>query len=621
MRRVYITFGGKPYDEPTKKIVENAPKLGADEVWVYDDAWLVTQPFYKQNKWLWDHHHKRGFGWYCWKPFIIYHALQKLQDGDIVLFTDADCYPIQNFSVLYDQCEKDGGIMLFSAMTHKHYTWCKRDCYIVMGQDEPKYYDVQHGVARFMLFQKGKWRATQFLMEWLTYCVNPLATTFDKSTLSTEPIGFKEHRTEQAIMTNLAHKYGLKLYREADWCGEAAFCGEELSKLDRDLYPQLFVQQNPLEIKYGGHKFSSAPIGSQYFNIEPRPTKYLHYNLYCNGNVGICNLILSIENAVIMAALTNCKIKFYGKEFIDNHTKDITHPKLKIFDLIDINYPYEIVDSNDIDSSIPSLPYNTRENCVYYFEDKPTAEFMNGRNISFDLSTMLEYDNYRTKDMATLGFYSYLFYFNDTRKREIIKFVKETVKPKQKYFDICDQVIQKHNLSNFNCMHLRRGDFCYEKVNIYPCYNLDVFYSGIERNYDKTQQLLIATDEPKKEFFKLILDNYPKAMFINDLLDGYGLCEVEKGILTILIAARSSNFIGMFESTFTGYIQRRRMYNGTPETFRYLFSRNTEQEIDSKQHFIYNNPGRYTWNRINNITKGHSQVSFYWKREWYESCY
>lgn len=622
MRKIYITFGGKPYDPVTKKIVEDGVKFGADEVWVYDDVWLMNQPFYTQNKWLWDHPHKRGFGWYAWKPFIIYHALQRLNDGDIVLFTDADCYPIANFSVLYDQCDKDGGVMLFSAISHRHYTWCKRDCYIVMGQDEPKYYDVQHGVARFMLFQKGKWKATQFLMEWLTYCVNPLATTFDKSTLSTEPIGFKEHRTEQAIMTNLAHKYGLKLYREADQCGEPGSCTAEQSKQDRELYPQLFVQYNPLDAQYGGFKFTSTPVGSEYFNIEERKPKYLHYNLYCNGNVGVCNLITSVENAIIIAALTNSKIKFYGRECIDRHSNDPHHPNLKIFNLFDINVDYEIINSNNVDSNIPCIPYNTTEQCVYYFEDKPTQEFLNGRTNTFDLSNLLFHSDIRTKDHHTLGFYSYLFYLNDKRKQQIINLIKKAITPKQKYIDICNSVLSTNNITNFNCIHLRRGDFCYHKnTNEYPCFNVELWFDKLTKNYNKNETLLIATDHNDKEFFKLITDYYEKVYFINDLLDSYPICDVEKGLVTMLIAAKSSQFIGTFQSTFTGIIQRYRMYNGFQETFRYLFSNNTGEEIDNKFHFVYNNPGKYTWNRINNITKNHSARSFHWKREWYESCY
>lgn len=253
--RVLITFGGAPYEETTRLIVDRAVPLGADDVRVYDDRWLMRQDFYRQNAWLWEHHHKRGFGWYAWKPYVIWHALSTLRDDDVVLYTDADCFPIAPLHALYETCVADGGIMLFASEGHRQFEWCKRDCYIVMGQDESRYYDVQAGVARFMLFQRGAWRATQLLMEWLAYCVNPFATTFDPSVLAPELPGFIEHRTEQAILTNLAHKYGLNLYREACEAGNG-------TARDRGLYGQLFSQVNPHEAKV-----TADVRGSAYCNV------------------------------------------------------------------------------------------------------------------------------------------------------------------------------------------------------------------------------------------------------------------------------------------------------------------------------------------------------------------
>lgn len=248
---VYITFSGKQYDDQTRRIVENAEHFGAHKVWVYDDAWLVKQDFYRQNQWLWNHSHKRGFGWYAWKPFIIHHALSRLADGDVVLYTDADTYPIAPLDRLFETAAREG-MMLFASEGHRQFEWCKADCYAVMSQalDE----SLQAGVARFMLFQKGPWRTTQFLMEWLTYCVNQRANTFDASALRGEHSMFVEHRAEQAIMTNLAHKYGVYLYREACGAGEG-------SSRDRALYGQLFHQVDHLD------KTSIAPEGSVYANV------------------------------------------------------------------------------------------------------------------------------------------------------------------------------------------------------------------------------------------------------------------------------------------------------------------------------------------------------------------
>lgn len=214
-----ITFSGADYDVPTGRTVQwcKDHKL----LWlVYDDLWLTRQDFYWMNSRLWEHPHKRGFGWYCWKPYIIMCTLDLMGPGDIVMYVDGDTYPVKDFTHLFYQCSgQDDGITLFRANPHKNYQWCKKDCYVVMGQDTHEYHDrnLDAGVARFMLFQKGWWRTTQFLAEWLTYCVNPLATTFDPSMLGQEDEGFVEHRTEQAIMTLLAYKYGIPLHPEADY--------------------------------------------------------------------------------------------------------------------------------------------------------------------------------------------------------------------------------------------------------------------------------------------------------------------------------------------------------------------------------------------------------------------
>jgi hypothetical protein len=222
MSNILITFSGADYDRTTELIVRQGPELGADSVLVYDDYWFMGHPLVTgiQNQWLVDHPHKRGCLWYSWKPLVIWETLQHRCDhGDVVMFTDADCYPVKPFRHLYTECRHEGGIYLFRANPWKNYQWCKRDAFIVMGQDDASYHDgsLDAGVARFMLFEKGPWRATQFLMEWLTYCVNPRATTFDPSILGSEAPGFREHRTEQAIMTLLAYKYGIELHPELDY--------------------------------------------------------------------------------------------------------------------------------------------------------------------------------------------------------------------------------------------------------------------------------------------------------------------------------------------------------------------------------------------------------------------
>lgn len=258
MKKIYITFAGQAYDATIQHIAEDGQRFGADEVKIYDDLWLSKQDFYTlpSNRWLWkcldSNGVNRGFGWYAFKPFIILHALENFcEPGDIVMYTDGDTYPIADFSMLYDECRKIGGIMLFRADGCVNRQWVKQDCWAAMGQFDADRHS-QHTVARFMLFEKGPWRTQQFLMEWLTYCLNPNANTTAKSVLCGELPGFEEHRSDQSILSLLAIKYGIRLYREADEFGEA-------SQDDRELYPRLFTQE------YGhGPK---GILGSRFANV------------------------------------------------------------------------------------------------------------------------------------------------------------------------------------------------------------------------------------------------------------------------------------------------------------------------------------------------------------------
>ncbi len=291
MKRWYVTFSGSDYDEPTGVAVgewasqewkrgraaghspmrrgeDGRPEREEQSILVYDDVWLAQHPFAKLNAWLFEHpgqrmadgsYRKRGVGWYAWKPLVILDALDRADDGDVVLYVDGDTYPIADLSPIYEYT-REHGAMLFAAMGHDHRKWCKAACHFVMGQPEMYGCSCQAGVARFCAFRKGDYLARQFLAEWLTYAVNPAATTFDASALGSRMLpehpAFTEHRTEQAIMTNLAYKYGYPLHREADQSGEG-------HPQDRDLYPQLFVQVENLT----RYALDSNGKGSRWRNV------------------------------------------------------------------------------------------------------------------------------------------------------------------------------------------------------------------------------------------------------------------------------------------------------------------------------------------------------------------
>lgn len=267
--RILITFSGARYHSTTEKIVRDGPRYGASKVWVFDDIWLKTQKEHcEQTKWAFEHPQNRGVNWFCFKPYTIIKALERCQRGDIICFTDADCWPVADMSPLYDMCERDG-IVLFAACSHQQRHWCKRDAMILQEMDEDRWRDKQAGVARFMLFKKNAliqydddspylYFVDQFLRDWLRYTCDQRANTFDPSVLAPEYPDLKEGRAEQAVLTNIAHWHSIPLHREADQWGN----GFE-KDFPLDTYPQIFESTGVYSYDPSGHR-----QGSKFRNVE-----------------------------------------------------------------------------------------------------------------------------------------------------------------------------------------------------------------------------------------------------------------------------------------------------------------------------------------------------------------
>lgn len=232
MRKVMVTFSGAAYNDTTRFIAERATSLGADDCWVFDDRYLLNTGFVDRNRFLYDAEPKFGFGFCGWKAAIISDALDHLEDGDVVFYTDADCYPIgADFSKVFDACGKAGGVFLFAEQGCSMLRFTKKDCYLAMGQPLA---DGEIAAGRFSVWQKGPFLPKQMLAEWWAYSVNPRCMLWDHSILSADHPEFARHTTEQSVLSVLAKKYSVLLHRTPDQNGSIP--------QDYDIYPQILLQ-------------------------------------------------------------------------------------------------------------------------------------------------------------------------------------------------------------------------------------------------------------------------------------------------------------------------------------------------------------------------------------------
>jgi hypothetical protein len=261
MQRILITFGGADYDPITQQMwdfIRTAP-FPVDQFRVYDDAWLIKTEFYKLNRWMFERQPQHGLGFCSWKSFIIQHALDTYaQPGDVVMYLDADTYPIADFSCLFGTCARDG-IMLFEEQGCYNREYIKQDCSDAMGLDIRACELGQsiQAAGRFQLFQKGPYRNQQLLEEWLTYSLNPMCQFHEGSTRGgRDHFDFKQNSCEQSVLSLLAFKYGIPLHRTPDQNGWPVTVDKP-----GDDYPQLFTQGL-------AHKTGDLS-GSKFRNVEP----------------------------------------------------------------------------------------------------------------------------------------------------------------------------------------------------------------------------------------------------------------------------------------------------------------------------------------------------------------
>lgn len=94
MARVFITFGNRRFRRAKRRLAREAEALGVfDRVTAHgpkdlgEAFWRAHERFVKR--------HARGYGFYLWKPYLVWHTLRALADDDILVYADAGCkiYP------------------------------------------------------------------------------------------------------------------------------------------------------------------------------------------------------------------------------------------------------------------------------------------------------------------------------------------------------------------------------------------------------------------------------------------------------------------------------------------------------------------------------------------------
>lgn len=255
-----INYADAKFSGSQKLNEKTAKKYGADQVINYSPS-DMDPVFFEKNRGILSA--PRGNGYFLWKPYIINQAYEKLSEGDYLIYADAGACYVDQIQKLIDNMEAEKmDIMIFSLENdklEKYYT--KKDAFILMDCNEPRYWDTPQSIATYVLIKKtSNGIGNKILEEWLRYAQDERIISGNPSVLATDDVeGFVEHRHDQSILSLLSKKYEVIRFKDPSQYGLMREYQPDV--IARSHYPQIFNShrfpdcKNQLQLKIKENKY------------------------------------------------------------------------------------------------------------------------------------------------------------------------------------------------------------------------------------------------------------------------------------------------------------------------------------------------------------------------------
>lgn len=237
---LFYTSKDRDYNKNLNFFLKNYKKFGIKDVFLYTEECIP-----KEFEWLYKDFfikHKRGYGYWAWKPLIIYESLKKIKKGDMLLYHDVgrSCYP---FGIKYSL----KALAEYVKINHKgigiaegpfsHEEFSKRDAFYYMGCDEKECWNLNQLSATWSFWENSD-LSKKFVLDWIKWSFHSneiITDSPNKCGLPNLP-KFKDNRHDQTILTNLLYLYkkngtGLEPLKFNGWEKDVNNC---IKKVDKD---------------------------------------------------------------------------------------------------------------------------------------------------------------------------------------------------------------------------------------------------------------------------------------------------------------------------------------------------------------------------------------------------
>lgn len=205
MKKVLITYGDKKFEMSKNRFIQNAHAINIfDEIIAYSDKDLSEE--LKQSEII---NEKRGGGLWSWKPDVILTTLNKMEDGDILVYCDSGCtvYPCNEWNHIWKSLENHD--IIAQRIYQRTDKWTRKSIIEYFAQTNSKNWTkcYQHMATAIILKATPFTRA--FVSEWKDMMISHPEMVKDVTIEEkvNEAECFIENRHDQAFYSALTYKY------------------------------------------------------------------------------------------------------------------------------------------------------------------------------------------------------------------------------------------------------------------------------------------------------------------------------------------------------------------------------------------------------------------------------
>lgn len=200
---ILLSFADKRYKKSLVRMEKQTRDFPFDERHFMTQDDVLPKSYWRNLKpWL----YRRGYGFWAWKASIINCFLAKLDEGDVIFWSDAGLYwnytpqSLLRFNEYVQMLDDNNDIVVFEQNTIEQ-EWTKGDVLTALGVYDNKHIcETSQLWGGFTIFRNTQrmrdfWRELEELYDLKKELIT------DKRSSVPNKIGFKEHRHDQSIFS------------------------------------------------------------------------------------------------------------------------------------------------------------------------------------------------------------------------------------------------------------------------------------------------------------------------------------------------------------------------------------------------------------------------------------